>query len=223
MKKKAVWKLVAAAVLSMVFSMQASAQSELISDYMGRPLMLTQYTDVKGSPFLYDEWKEGFVEMQSGKAFSGVKLKYDQVEDELMFLNSKGEELLFVEPVVKFELNKRHFHKGYTATDGTPPTAFYEVLVNGPVQLLKRISKKVYEEVPYSSATKVRSIIATEAYYVSVAEDASLIKIKKDKKSLLQALPGKKIELEQYVKDQLLDLRQEAHMVILMNYYNTLQ
>lgn len=146
---------------------------------------------------------------------------YDQVADELMFRNQKGEAQLFVQPVVAFELKKRLFMNGYAPVDATPPTAFYEVLVNGPTQLLKRTSKWVHEEVPYSSATKVRSIIEQQNYYLADRE-GRLTKLKKDKKSLLQALGDKQAELAQYTKANRLDLKQEQDMAKLVAYYNTL-
>lgn len=198
----------------------ASAQG-LMSDFMGRPVFEKRYTDTKGTPYLFDGYENGAVKLQSGKSFSGVKLRYDQVEDELMFLNESGKEMLFAEPVTEFTINDRTFRRGYPATDGATAEAYYEVLVEGKTELLKRTSKKIIEEAAYNAATKVKSIRANENYYVT-ASHLSLTKVKKDKKSLLAALPGKSAELETYVKDNRLDLRQEQDMAKLVIYYNSL-
>ncbi|SIQ72457.1 hypothetical protein SAMN05421545_1216 [Pontibacter lucknowensis] len=198
----------------------AFAQTEIV-DYMGRPIMAKQYLDVKGSPYLDDEWQEGWVKLEDGKEYIGVRLKYDQVADELMFSNKKGEAQLFVQPVVEFELMKRLFMRGYEPVDATPLDAFYEVLADGPTQLLKRTTKTVHEEVPYSSATKVRSIIEQQSYYLADRE-GKLTKLKKDKKSLIKAIGNRQTELEAYVKANRLDLRQEQDMTRLVTYYNNL-
>ncbi|PKV67431.1 hypothetical protein [Pontibacter ramchanderi] len=220
MKRPFLLQLLGICSFCLLLGSGAFAQTEIV-DYMGRPVMAKQYLDVKGSPYLDDEWQEGWVKLQDGREYAGVRLKYDQVADELMFSNKKGEAQLFVHPVVAFELNKRLFVSGYNPVDATPLTAFYEVLVNGPTQLLKRTSKWVHEEVPYSSATKVRSIIEQQNYYLSDRE-GRLTKLKKDRKSLLQALGRKQADLEKYTKANRLDLRQEQDMAKLVAYYNTL-
>lgn len=192
-----------------------------MSDFMGRPVFEKRYTDIKGTPYLFEDWVEGSVKLKSGKAFDGVKLKYDQVADELMFLDQAGKEMLFVEPVVEFTMDKKTFRIGYPATDGASPESYYEVLVEGKTELLKRTSKKVIEEAAYNAATKVKTIRSNESYYVT-ASNLSLTKVKKDKKSLLAALPDKSAELEAYVKSNRLDLRQEQDMAKLIAYYNSL-
>jgi hypothetical protein len=213
------WFLTAACCL--FFNFYATAQFEVL-DHMGQPVIAKHYVDVKGSPYLSDEWQEGMVKLHNGNIYHGVKLKYNQIDQELTFRNQKGEAQLFVQPVVEFELNKRLFRKGYPAIDGTSsPNTFYEVLEDGPTQLLKRTSKKIIEETPYSSATKVKSVVESHSLYIANKE-GRLNKIKKDKKSLLGVLPEKSSELEKYVKDSRLDLRQEADMAKLVAYYNSL-
>lgn len=213
------WVLTAACCL--FFSLCANAQYGIL-DYMGRPVMVKQYVDVKGSPYLLDEWQEGTIKLQNGKTYQGVRLKFDQIEQELMFQNQKGEAQLFVQPVIEFELSKRLFRKGYPPADGdSSPNIFYEVLADGPTQLLKRTSKEIFEEAPYGSATKVKSVVESHSLYVTDKE-GRLTRIKKDKKSLLSALGDKKAELEGYVKDNRLDLRQETDMAKLVAFYNLL-
>lgn len=221
MKKKVNLILLGTALLYLFLAPGASAQG-IMSDYMGRPVFEKRYTDVKGSPYLSDEWIEGSVKLENGKAFQGVKLKYDQVADELMFLDASGKEQLFVDPVLEFRLGDKLFRRGYPAADGASPAAYYEVLTEGKTDLLKLTSKKVFEETPYNSATKIRTIRANESYYIGVS-NLKLTKIRKDKKSLLAALDGKGAELEAYIKSNRLDLKQDSDMVRLVNYYNTLK
>lgn len=204
-----------------VCTVSVSAQ-DTIKDTMGRPMETRNYVDVKGSPFLSDEWAEGEVKLQNGNIYTGVSLKYDQMNDVLLFKGTAGQAQTFVEPVVAFKLGDQLFRRGYVPVDGAPATAFYEVLTDGKTQLLKRTTKNIFEELPYGSATKVKSFRAKEYYYLSTATNQSLLKLRKDKKTILQALSGQKSALEQYIKEQKLDLKQDAAIAMLVAYYNTL-
>jgi hypothetical protein len=221
MSLKITLRLVCVALgLSLVYAPATLAQG-LLADQMGNPVFEKRYTNIKGSPYLQPDWAAGSVKLRSGKTFDGMKLKYDQVEDELLFLSDGGKEMTFSEPVAEFTIGDKAFRRGYPAADGAPANAFYEVITEGKMALLKRTSKKVIEEPAYNAATSVKSIRTNENYYLT-ATNLELTKIKKDKKSVLAALPDKKAELEDYIKDQRLDLRQEQDIVKLISYYNTL-
>ncbi|WP_461491376.1 hypothetical protein, partial [Pontibacter sp. HJ8] len=203
------------------FILSASAQFDYLGlDNMGRPIVAKQYVDVKGTPYLMDEWVTGSVKFNNGKLFEGVQLKYNQVEDELMFLDKAKNELLFVEPVLEFKIGERVFRRGYTSVDGASPMAFYEVLTDGKTQLLKRTTKKIHEELTYNSATKPKSFVESNTYYISKSEN-QLTKVKKDKKSVLNALNDKNAELESYFKTNRPDLKKDVEMAKLVEYYNS--
>lgn len=221
MSLKSIFRLVCVAFgLSLAYVPTTVAQG-LIADQMGNPVFEKRYTNIKGSPYLQNDWATGSVKLRDGRSFDGMKLKYDQVEDELLFLGDAEKEMTFSVPVTEFTLQDKTFRRGYPVGDGAPANAFYEVLEEGKMSLLKRTSKKVIEEPAYNAASSVKSIRTNENYYLT-ASNLQLTKIKKDKKAVLAALPDKKEELENYIKDQRLDLRQEQDLVKLISYYNTL-
>jgi hypothetical protein len=201
----------------------ASAQFEFMGvDNMGQPIVVKQYVDVKGTPYLVDEWVAGSVKFNDGVLFEGLQLKYDQVEDVLMFLDKAKNAQIFVKPVMEFKIGERVFRRGYVPVDGASPMAFYEVLSDGKTQLLKRTSKKVHEELTYNSATKIKSINETNTYYISKSEN-QLTKVKKDKKSITNVLSDKTAALESYFKTNRPDLKQDADLAKLMVYYNSIK
>jgi hypothetical protein len=220
MIKKCLLQLAFTALFCFAFGASAVAQIALV-DQLGRPIQAKHYTNIIGSPFLSDNWATGSVKMTSGIMYEGMQLMYDQLEDQLLFRNQAGQTQLFADPVLEFSILERVFRKGYTPVDGAAPTAFYEVLADGRTQLLKRTSKKVFEDLPYGSSTKVKTIQENDNYYISQSGSV-LIKIKKDKKTLLAVLDDQKPKLEAYTKSERLDLKKEADMVKLLAYYNTL-
>lgn len=209
------------AVFMLVSSISSYAQ-QAIRDYLGRPIESKNYLDVKGSPYLFDEWTEGWVKLHNGNMHAGMSLKYDQVQDNLLFKGSSGQAQAFVEPVIEFEIDGHLFRKGYTPVDGAAPAAFYQVLADGNTQFLKRTTKQIFEEVPYGTATKQKTIAPKEFYYLSLGANDNLVKIRKDKKAIVNALSDKKAQLEQYIKQHSLDMKEEADLAKLVAYYNTL-
>ncbi|MCC9135880.1 hypothetical protein ACFSKU_17800 [Pontibacter silvestris] len=208
----------------------SSSAQIAIKDETGRPLMTKQYTDVKGSPYLADEWYKGTVELTNGTIYDEMNLMYDQVKDELIF-KAAGEQAQAFEAssVYAFTIHlqkdglpeeKKNYRKGFIPVDGAPDMAFYEVLADGQTQLLKRTKKVVFEEIPYGSSTKVKDIRESSYYYI--ARSGKLVKIKADKKSVLKALKDQAPALEKYAKANKLNLKDDAGLAQLVAYYNGL-
>jgi hypothetical protein len=53
-------------------------------------------------------------------------------------------------------------------------------------------------------------------------KDGVMTRIKKDKSSLLAMFQDKKEAIAKYIEDQKLNLKNEAHLIDLVKYYNTL-
>ena len=222
-------RLIFSAVLVCATVASASAQFVALNDHLGQPVLSKSYTDINGSPYLFEDWKRGSVTVAKGTTYEGVNLMYDQVADELIFKNAKGESMVFAEPVREFSfkvenndavIKEQVFRNGFALVDGAKPYTFYEVLVDDKIKLLKRTSKDVVEEASYSSATKVKSFQTSTSYYI--AQNDKLVKVKNDKKSVLSALSNKKAELEAYIKANRLDLKKETDLAKLLTFYNTL-
>ena len=216
-------------LLSAVFTIAAvagaSAQYVALVDHMGVAVRAKAYTDVNGSPYLFEDWVKGSVTMTKGSYFEGMDLMYDLVTDELIFKSEKGESKNFSDQVREFSLKDEKgivhvFRNGFSPIDDAKPITFYEVLVDEKTALLKRTVRIIHEEVGYSSATQVKSFQTKTSFYL--AKDSKLTKIKNDKKSVLAALPEKSAQLEAYIKAQKLDLKNDSHLVRLIAYYNSL-
>ncbi|MBC5993859.1 hypothetical protein [Pontibacter cellulosilyticus] len=225
---KILYQLLFSAVLVLVATTSATAQFAIV-DNTGQPFLTKNYTDVQGSAYLYDSWKKGSVTTARDITYDGIELMYDQVEDQLIFKGSGGVAKTFNQPIKAFTLKaskdnailkEQVFLSGFMPIDGAKPATFYEVLADGEVQLLRRSAKRIFEELPYGSATKVKAFKIDSFYYIS--KEGKLTKIKNDKKSVLQALSDKKTALESYIKTNKLDLKKDEELAKLITYYNTL-
>ena len=209
------------------FSINTYSQGVIISTdplnvgYTGRT-----YHNIEGSPYLYENWIKGSVKLTNGLAYSNLSLKYDQVADELIFLNETSKPQIFQHPVHEFTiLNNQNreikFRNGFTPVEDGSAMSFYEVLADGNTQLLKRTSKSIVEELASgSNILKVQKIKENTKYYIATAD--KLIRIKKDQKSILSALSGKSTELSKFIKDNKLNLKADDNLAKVIAYYNSI-
>ena len=206
-----------------------SLRAQVIEDANGRPMLERQYTDVQGSPYFSEAWQKGLVKMANGKTYKDVELKYDLVSDEVFFKNAKGDMLGFVDPVLEFKLlpaddingTALSFRNGYKPTADATSKTFYQILSDGQTPFARRISKKMMESTPYSSATIVKTFGEVSSYYIM--KDGQPLKIKKDKKVLFAALGDYSAEMDEFIRSKNLKLKSDTDFIVLMNYYNSLK
>jgi hypothetical protein len=206
--------------------MGTTAQAQLIQNDQGAPFLSMNYTDVKGHPYLFEDWTEGTVKQSNGKTYSAVPLKYNILTDEVFFKDPKtGQLLAFVVPVIEFKINGTNtegllFRNGYKAFDNLSAKSYYQVLFDGGTQLIKRVSKRINEEKPLNSASSIKSFEELTSYFL--ARSGTPMRIRRDKKSILLALGNNSVALENFIKENQLNLKEENDLVRLITYYNTL-
>ncbi|HEY1024310.1 MAG TPA: hypothetical protein VGE26_04040 [Sphingobacteriaceae bacterium] len=201
----------------------SSASAQFLQDIHGKPVFETRYTHVEGSPYLHADWTKGVVKLGNGQTFSDIDLKYDLVADELIFKNTDGSALNFVDPVSEFKLNGEPsmlFRNGFNAVDNHTSQSFYQVLNDGGVKLLKKTSKKITEIREYNSASSTKRFDLIETYYL--ARNNQPEKVRKDKKAILKALKDRTDKLESYIRSEKLNLKEEGDLTTLIHYYNSL-
>ncbi len=196
----------------------ASAQIAVSGDLIGgTPLTGQAYMNVKGSPYLLENWEKGSVTVASGKKFENLDLKFDQVINQVIFQDADGNMKAFSQPIVAFTIGKdasEHLFK--RGLDGI----FYEQLVEGKVTLWKKNHKTIIDEKPYGSASIQRNVLNNNTYYVG--EIAQLTRIKNDRKSILELLSDKAAEVEAYMKKEKLNTKTESDLIRIFFYYNGL-
>ncbi len=191
--------------------------------------MYSQYTEIKGSPFLFKNWASGNVKTLDKAEKKNVQLKYDEVDDRLL-LKGNGEEdmLTFSSPVVEFTIADsenngafRTFKSGFAATKISTEKTLFEVLVDGKVKFLRKNHKVISEGKEYGSAAIVKTVVDGLKYYLVTANNEPTL-VKLDQKSILALLPNKQAELTEYIKTNKLNLKKQEDAVKLVTYYNTL-
>ena len=210
--------------LAILVTALKTACAPSIPDNMGQPLQPEAFTYTEGSPYFINEWDNGTVKMDNGTTFKDVQLKYNDLAGVLYFKDDSGKEMVFTQPVHEFTiytpksdtLKEHHFRNGYAAS--RDPKLFYEVLCDGPVQLL-RINLKQGQESEDNSVITHRIITSTQ-YFLLIAN--RLVAMKKDRKFIYQNLGNKTREMEDFANKNNLNIKDDRDIIKLINFYNSI-
>ena len=225
--KKAILRIALSLLACGMFYVDAAAQYTHTNTMEGRAVHEYNTIEMQGSPYLHPEWAAGSITLKNGTIYQGINMMYDQVKDVIIFKTKDDAVKELIEPVQEFKISYIHqneqvsktFRKGFSG-EGISPDAFLEVLADGKTVLLKRTSKKIFDSKGYSSATINRQVQVSEDYFVATGQ--KLVKVKKNKSSLLAALPEKADYLQAYIKSNSLNLRVDSDIAKLVAYYNSL-
>lgn len=221
--------LLFALTLGSSFSTNAQGIQNL-TDISGTVMKTNTYSEIKGSPFLTENWAQGNVKFVNGRVLTNIALKYDQVKDELLFKGKDNEEYYFSDLISEFDISyaktqgdvKQRFINGFTPSKNLTEKSFYEVLVDGKVRLLKRSNKTITETKEYNAATSVKEINENVAYYIGKAGDAAPLK-KNDIKTVASLIDAQKsAAIIDYANKNNVNPKTEIGLRQIVNYYNSL-
>ena len=164
-----------------------------LRDLTGRPLPGSQNKNIEGSPYLNTEFVLGRVVFSNGKMSNDVYLQFDLFNNTLLFRRDDIA-LQFVDTVTTFFLQHTEnntlglvFRSNFPPINGNNRTTFYELLVDGKVQLLKHRYKKINGYREFDAASKRRYEESSNLY--AALPDNTIIRIKKDRNYLMKAMP----------------------------------
>lgn len=217
-------------LMSMLF-VGINAHAQYIHDYQGKAYSEQNYTNMVGDPYLIPRWFEGSVQFVDKKPIT-VKLKYNLLNDQLLFQNARDSSaMVFIDPVKSFSFNMFKidesdlaplvFTDGYPAIDAQTPTSFYQVIADGKVKLLKRYRKIIRTDQAFNSATATQSFeMINPVYYIVTG--GTIARIKPGQKAIMTALGDKADKLQAYIKGTSVNYKSDAELSKLFNYYNSL-
>jgi hypothetical protein len=220
--------LITLAIIFAISLNNSYAQATYGQDVNGSPLKASRYVDINGSPYLVDTWQKGTVQLNNGQTYN-LDIKYDLIADDLMFKDKNGDSLTFVLPVKEFKMDyfangvlQTHiFRSGYPAAGGNGGAeTLYEVLYEGPLALLKKQTKSIWEETTtYGTANRTKNINTKTLYYVFNGK--SMTPFRPQKKALLAALPEHADKMDQYIKTNRIDVSKDGELVRVFENLNT--
>lgn len=185
-----------------------------------------KYSNINGSPYLFDKWVIGSVKTINNAINKDVPLKYDEIDDVLLMKSDEGKLMTFASPVAEFSITDlkdnsvRTFRSGFATTKVNNDRSFFEVIADGKVRLLRKNHKIISESKEYSGAISKRVVDGVKYYLVNT--DNVPVPVKLDQKAILALLPDKEVQLTEYAKTNKLNLKNQTDAAKLIGYYNTL-
>lgn len=204
---------------------KASAQSgEYFTNGKGQAFTQITRTDVEGSPFLVDKWLSGKAETVKGMIYDNIKLKYEIYEDYVIFAYDTADEpLKFSDPIKTFLIytpTPMLFSNGFPAIDKQTPESYYQVLSNGDMKLLKRVSKIINETKSYGTGSAVTKVFQNvNMYYIFI--NNKLEKADNPKKMLYAFAGDKKAQLDEFAKANSINFKRDEDLSKIFDFYNT--
>jgi len=190
--------------------------------------MWGNYNGVKGNAFYNEGWDKGYILLRDNRIARNVTMAFNIYTNELYFQEDGKVFVLYPSaPVAEFGINGSAedsnkitlFRSGYPAIDDNTDKTFYEVLANNRISLLKFYNKKIMEKINTLGVPE-RAFINAESWYVYDSSQNKIIPIKKNKSSVLEALPQYSNKIQSIMQANSLKLKSENELIILFNELN---
>ena len=184
---------------------------------------LAYHARVNHQYFLTPAMRPGSVDYR-GQSFNNIRLTYDVVRDQVVLGQPTNPLTLHLlsEYVRAFTIESHHFVRlqADSSAGKVIRTGFYEVLADGPVELLARRAKRMQKQVvqPYINVEFIpteRLFMRKGGTYYAVGSKAAALRLMADRSK----------EVQQYVQQNQLSFKKdffETSLTLLARYYNSL-
>jgi hypothetical protein len=190
------------------------------------------YEGIKGTPYLFNEWKKGNIYLIDNTYINDVSIKYNIYTDDILYLNSKSGDSLIIDRslINSFEItgdnsnNLLLFKEISLRPYKKDKSTFVKVLYDGKSKFIVKYTKtfiKADYKGAYSAGRKYDEYIDDQQYYI-MKDDNTPAKIKLNKKSVTKVLSDKDDKIKSYLNEHKLALDNEDDVERLLQYYDSI-
>jgi len=196
----------------------------------GVPVKATPYSNIDGSPYLFDEWTKADISFKNGDVKEKISLKMNLYDNEIEVITDAGNRIYLDKKYVsnfkifrpeanidrsRGDLNVITFKNGFSGIKGIDENAFVNVLAEGDFYTLVRKYKTGLVEPPNNSysPTPGKMFVAEQGLFI-VNSDGEVSSAKAKTNSIIKSLDNSDQALGKSIaKEQKLDLSREDHLV----------
>lgn len=203
-------------------------QQLFISDVNGQAFT-NRYDGIVGNVYDQSDYRLAKITLKDGRVYNDVSARINLLEHEVNFIASNGQEgylgkgmateIVYTVPKANGQ-DLQVFQCGFPPIDNQNRISFYQILYNGKTSLLKSVYKSIQERNNDMSGERYKEFATYENIYL--LKDGVMTRIKKDKSAILVLLQDKAQGVKLFVEEQKLNLKNEADLVTLIKYYNSL-
>lgn len=194
--------------------------------FSGRRTEEKKPSDIQGSPFTTEDWSLGNVIFRNGKMAKDVPLLFSTYRNMLLF--KQGAEMFeFADPVKEFTIREKKndqevialYRSGFPSINSNRVETFYQVLADGPYQLLDYRTKTVKKFRPTYSEPEVKQF-EDKSYLYAFVPRGQIIKLNRADKDLVKALPEQEAAIQKIIADQKLRVSDREDLIKLFQALN---
>jgi hypothetical protein len=180
----------------------------------------------------FELWHEGMVVLETGDTLRG-QVKYDLQQDLIQFTgktDKKGtiealtaRKVLFCEIFDKTVGQYRQFYSlPYYTTSGYRTPVFFELIGEGKLTVLsrERLENQTSSSPYYYGATYSRTVLVNK--YYTLQENGEITEVSTRKADFAKLFGKQADHMNDYIKDNKLDLDEKLDLITIIKYYNSL-
>lgn len=181
-------------------------------------------SDIKGSPYLKDEFVVGTIFTTSKLQYTEVPLRYNIFNDELEFKTSDNKILAMASPEIIERVEFGEFKMVYVPYSNAKKIhrGFFRILEEGNASFYSRseiMFKEAIEPAAYKDAEPAKFMNKPDSYYIRIGlEEAKKVD---NKKELIEVFPNHQREIADFIKKYKIKTTQPESLKKLVQYYNT--
>lgn len=181
--------------------------------------------DIKGSPYLNDEFVKGSIFTVQMLKYDSIPLRFNIYNDELQFKTPTGEVMALTAPEIVEKAEFGSFQMVYSPYSLTNKIkkGFFLVLEQGKASLYAKPGihfQEPSEPAAYKEAEPAKFSRKADEYYIRIGkEQAILINSKKD---LIAAFPDNHEKIESFVNKNKIKTNKPESLKEVVKYYNSL-
>lgn len=203
-----------------------------LADLDGHSLLRKYDPALTGSPFIIDNWVSAKLTLSLGKEIGPLPIKLNIENNELYFIDSTGKELIVADGLVKKidcidyytrDSTRYIFKSGYPSVDGQNENFFYQVFTEGRIELLARKFKYIRTERNDLTGDVSKSFVDGSAVLYVYAY--GIMQPFKSNKNFIATLwdENKQPEMNKYISDNRISLKNTSDLIKLFNHYNSIK
>lgn len=215
-------------VLTIAFTLSAilvNAQMATLKGAGNSVVMRNTYTEIDGSPYLYEEYKTGTVVDIDGNQESSLLLKYNMYEDKVIVFKDNQHlvlnEGIYPEFTFSFyseeneNVVQRFIHAGKLSNPGAK--GYYEVLYDGEYKLLRKYDvaflNKVVSE--YGTTSEIKRFVTEDKVFL-LSPDARMTELRGGKSGIYDAFIGYSGKVKKIAKKNDLNVKRTEDLISLI-------
>jgi len=188
----------------------------------------SRYEGVKGSPFIFEAWRNGEVFLSDKKRVFFNDMNYNSFQNEIVYLEVGSNRAMVMN---KYLVDFFRLYGEDTLTfvplqlPGESDRIFAQVLYNRN-SLVYKIYKKEFLNANYEGGYSAERrhdefVDKYDLFFRKHGEDV-LYKVKRSKKYMISAFPDHSREISKFINSNKLKFKDEADVMALMKYYDEL-